>query len=138
MRRWIYLLKFAAGTPQRSLSQVRVPRVLLPYFTLSDLRLFQSGGPNFLIYVPQEQGGPVIAPGTGILLVASYDSQDYGGDIRTRLHMGHFFSSSQVKATLRLTVSQSVIRGVESHMGLMTRYLLPFDSYRLVFVGRPL
>jgi hypothetical protein len=49
---------------------------------------------------------------------------------------------SKVKVTLRLTVSQSVSQsvslGVESHLGLMTRYLLLFDSYGLVFVGRPL
>jgi hypothetical protein len=40
----------------------------------------------------------------------------------------------KVKVTLRLTVSQSVSLGV----GLMTRYFLLFDSYGLVFVGRPL
>jgi hypothetical protein len=45
---------------------------------------------------------------------------------------------AKVKATLRLTVSQSVSLGVESHLGLMTRYLLLFDSYCLVFLGRPL
>jgi hypothetical protein len=28
--------------------------------------------------------------------------------------------------------------GHEPHVGLMTRYLLLFDSYGLVFVGRPL
>jgi hypothetical protein len=39
---------------------------------------------------------------------------------------------------MRLTVSQSVSLGVESHLGLMTRYLLLFDSYGLVYVGRPL
>jgi hypothetical protein len=41
----------------------------------------------------------------------------------------------KVKVTLRLTVSQSVSLGVEPHVGLMTRYLLLFDSYSLVFVG---
>jgi hypothetical protein len=41
--------------------------------------------------------------------------------------------ASQVKVTLRLTVSQSVTLGVEPHLGLMTRYLLLFDSYGLVF-----
>jgi hypothetical protein len=40
--------------------------------------------------------------------------------------------------TLRLTISQSVSLGVEPHLGIMTRYLLLFDSYRLVFVGQPL
>jgi hypothetical protein len=42
----------------------------------------------------------------------------------------------QVKVTLRLTVSQSASFGVEPHLGLMNRYLLPFDSYGIVFVGR--
>jgi hypothetical protein len=42
------------------------------------------------------------------------------------------------KVTLRLTVSHSVSLGVEPHLGLMTRYLLLFDSYGLVFVGHPL
>jgi hypothetical protein len=44
----------------------------------------------------------------------------------------------KVKATLRLTVGHSVSLGVEPHLGLMTRYLLLFDSYALVSVGRPL
>jgi hypothetical protein len=39
---------------------------------------------------------------------------------------------------MRLTVSQTVSLGVEPHLGLMTRYLLLFDSYSLVIVGRPL
>jgi hypothetical protein len=49
-------------------------------------------------------------------------------------------SSSQVKVTLRLTVSQSVSLGIEPHLGPMTRYLRVFlsDSYVLVSVGRPL
>jgi hypothetical protein len=48
------------------------------------------------------------------------------------------WSSFKFKVTLRLTVSQSVSLGVEPQMGLMTRYLLLFDSYGLIFVGRPL
>jgi hypothetical protein len=44
----------------------------------------------------------------------------------------------KVKVTLRLMVGQSVSLGVEPHLGLMTRYILLFDSYGLVFVGRPL
>jgi hypothetical protein len=44
----------------------------------------------------------------------------------------------KVKVTLWLTVSQSVSLGVKPHLGLMTRYLLLFDSCSLVFVGLPL
>jgi hypothetical protein len=43
----------------------------------------QPGGPGPCIYIPQEQGGPVIPSG-----VSSYNSQGYGGGIRTRLHAG--------------------------------------------------
>jgi hypothetical protein len=53
------------GPRQRSHSQLRIPRDSLPHFTVSDSRLPQSGGPGSRIYVPQEQGGPVIAPSTG-------------------------------------------------------------------------
>jgi hypothetical protein len=42
-------------------------------------------------------------------------------------------SQVKVKVALQLIVSQSVSLGVEPHLGLMTRYLLLFDSYGLVF-----
>jgi hypothetical protein len=48
----------------------------------------QLGGPGPRIYIPQEQGGPFIPPGTGFPFVASYDSQCYGSGILTRLHTG--------------------------------------------------
>jgi hypothetical protein len=47
---------------QRSHSQVRVPRDSWPYFPVSYLRLLQPGGPRPRIYIPQEQGDPVIPP----------------------------------------------------------------------------
>jgi hypothetical protein len=55
----------AAGLRQRSHCRVRVPRDSWPYFTVSDSRLLQPGGPGPRIYIPQKQGGPVIPPGTG-------------------------------------------------------------------------
>jgi hypothetical protein len=55
----------AAGPRQRSHSRVRVRRDSLPYFTVSDSRLPQLGGPGPRVYIPQEQGGPVIPTGTG-------------------------------------------------------------------------
>jgi hypothetical protein len=48
----------------------------------------QPGGPGPRIYIPQEQGDPVIPPGTGFPFVASNDSQGNGGGILTRLHTG--------------------------------------------------
>jgi hypothetical protein len=59
-------------------------------------------------------------------------------DGRGRQTNGQTLVKVKVKVTLRLTVSQSVSLGVEPHLGLMTRYLLLFDSYGLVFVRRPL
>jgi hypothetical protein len=48
----------------------------------------------------------------------------------------------KVEVTLRLTVGQSVSQSVsfpvERYLGLMTRYLLLFDSYCLLTIGRPL
>jgi hypothetical protein len=35
------------------------------HILLSHIRLPQPGGPRPLIYIPQDQGGPVIDPGTG-------------------------------------------------------------------------
>jgi hypothetical protein len=83
----------AAGPRQCSHSWVQVPQDSWPYFNVSDSRLPQPGGPGPHIYIPQEQGGPVIPPGTGFLFFASYDSQGYGGGIRTRLHAGKFLES---------------------------------------------
>jgi hypothetical protein len=99
----------AAGPRQRSHSQILVLRDPWSYFTVSDSRLPQPGGPGPRIYIIQEQHGPVIHPG-----------------------------KVKVKVTMRLTVSQAVSLGVEPHLELITRYLLLFDSYCLVIVGRPL
>jgi hypothetical protein len=54
-----------AGPRQCSYFQIRIPRDSWPHFTVSDSRLPQSGGPGPHIYIPQEQGGPVLPPGPG-------------------------------------------------------------------------
>jgi hypothetical protein len=54
------------GPRQRSHSEILVSLNSCPYFTVSDSRLPQPGGPGPHIYIPQEQGGPVIPPGTGL------------------------------------------------------------------------
>jgi hypothetical protein len=55
----------AAGLHQRSHSRIQVSRISRPYFSVSDSRLLHPGRPSHCIYIPQEQGGPVIPPGTG-------------------------------------------------------------------------
>jgi hypothetical protein len=51
----------AAGSRQRCHSQVN--------FTVSDSRFPQSGGPGPCIYIPQEQGDPVITQALGSFLL---------------------------------------------------------------------
>jgi hypothetical protein len=84
----------AAGSRQRSHS-----RDSWPNYTVSDSRLPQPGGPGPRIYIPPEWGGPVIPQALGSFFMASYDSQGYGGGIRTRLqfvpHRKHVTSPLQ-------------------------------------------
>jgi hypothetical protein len=54
----------AAGPRQHSHSQVRVPRYSWPHFTFSNSSFPQPGGLDARIYTLQEQGGPIIPPGT--------------------------------------------------------------------------
>jgi hypothetical protein len=51
---------FTAVPRQRSHSRVRVPPGSWPYFAVSHSRLIHPGRPGPRIYIPQEQGGPVI------------------------------------------------------------------------------
>jgi hypothetical protein len=64
-REWVWRLILLLGPRQRSRSWVRIPRDSWPYFTASDLRLHQPGGPGPRIYIPQEESRPVVPPGTG-------------------------------------------------------------------------
>jgi hypothetical protein len=54
----------AAG-PRQCSPRDRVPRDSWLYFTVSDSRLSTPGGIGPRIYIPQEEGGPVISPGIG-------------------------------------------------------------------------
>jgi hypothetical protein len=60
------------------------------HILLSPMRLPQPGGPGSRIYIPQEQGVPVIPPGTGFPFLSPLTTRrDYGGGILTRLHTGY-------------------------------------------------
>jgi hypothetical protein len=48
-----------------------------------------------------------------------------------------FLTSNKSQSHIAID-GQSVSLGVEPHLGLMSRYLLHFDNYGLVFVGRSL
>jgi hypothetical protein len=66
------------------------------------------------------------------------DNSEHSNSLNVVLKRNSKLSYLKAKVILRLTVSQSASLGVEQHLVLMTRYLLLFDSYRIVFVGRPL
>jgi hypothetical protein len=71
----------AAGTRQRSHSQVRVPRDSWPDFTVSDSRLSKPAGPGPRIYIPRDRVAQLYPQELGSLFLASYYSQGYGGGI---------------------------------------------------------
>jgi hypothetical protein len=81
----------AAGLRQHNHSWVWVLLDSWLYFAFLDSRLPPPGRPGPPIYIRQEQCDSIIPPGTGFPLVASYDSQGYGGSIWTCLHMGFSF-----------------------------------------------
>jgi hypothetical protein len=72
-----------AGPRQRCHSRVQFPRDSLLHVTLSDSRLPQPGDPGPRIYIHQAHGGPVILPALGSHFGVFYDSQGYGGVIRS-------------------------------------------------------
>jgi hypothetical protein len=75
----------------------------------SHLRLRQHGGPGSRIYIPQEQGGPVIPPGTEFpFLSPLMTRRDYGGGI-----LSHY----EAEVTVRPTISWPVCLGVRRPSG---------------------
>jgi hypothetical protein len=108
----------AAGLRQRKYSRVRVPWDSWPQITVSDSRLSQPGGPGPRTYIPQEQGGPVVSPGTGfpfhrLLRLAA---------LRWR-YSNRPPHKVKVRVTLRLAVyRKSVCLGVKPHETHDQRY----------------
>jgi hypothetical protein len=56
--------KIVIGLRQRSHSRIWVLRDSYPYYTVSDSRLYQRGGPGPSINIPKEEGDPVTPPDT--------------------------------------------------------------------------
>jgi hypothetical protein len=61
----------AAEASQHSHSLFRIQQVSWPYFTVWDLKLSQPGVSGPRIYIPKEQVGLVIPPGTGCRLLST-------------------------------------------------------------------
>jgi hypothetical protein len=63
----LFLLGFASVVPLGSESRGTQDHILLSQF----LRLPKPGGQGRRIYIPQEQGGQIITPGTGFLITVT-------------------------------------------------------------------
>jgi hypothetical protein len=76
-----------------------------------DPRLCRPGLVGLHIYIPQQQGGPLILQGNAF---PSYDSHGYGKGIR--------ITKVKVEVTLRPTASRPVRLGAGPSMGPITRF----------------
>jgi hypothetical protein len=119
----------AAGRRQRSYSWIRVPRDSRPHFTVSDSRLPQPGGPGPHIYVPQEQGGPVIPLGSG-----------FPFRLLLRLAGLRWRHSNppplvKVKLVLRSTVSRPVCLGLKHPSGAYDQIFIIVRQLRVCLYG---
>jgi hypothetical protein len=80
------------------------------HILLSQLRLPQPGGPGLRIYIPQEQGGPVIPPGTGL-------------PFRHLLRLARL-RRRYVRGSLYLTHADSSILTLVGFMALRTKFVI--------------
>jgi hypothetical protein len=92
--------------PEQSLLG-RSPAELTAIFYCLIWRLPQPGGSGSRIYIPQEQGGPVIPRALGSLFIASYDSQGlrckYSNPPPHGSHWNWFISNTQQKNFIPLS-----------------------------------
>jgi hypothetical protein len=93
----------------------------------------------FLVSNPVGTHGQIFIPSKVVNVFGNGVTSSTRGGVGLSEYAARLLHSKvKVKVTLRPTVSQSVSLGVEAHLGLMTRYLLLFDNYGPVFVGRSL
>jgi hypothetical protein len=127
-----------AGPHQRSNSRVRVPWDSWPYFTVSNSRLPQLRGSGPRIYNPQELGGPVIPPGTGLLSSPSTTRRATLKAFEPASTRGRLVLQVKSKSKLcydQRSVGQSLFV-LSTNLGLTTRFLLLSVSCVIVDEGR--
>jgi hypothetical protein len=107
----------AAGPRQRSYSRVRVPRDSRLYFSLRFETPHNLEGQVPVFISPRNRVAQLYPQALSSLLVASYNSQSYGGGIRTRL-------SLSFSLMLRPTVSRPACLGIKH----------PFGTYDQIFI----
>jgi hypothetical protein len=73
------------------------------------------------------------------LFVASYDSQGYGGSIRTRLHTGFLIKLTKLSLSLTLppTVSRAVCLGIKHPSGAYDQIFIIVWQLQVCWFGAP-
>jgi hypothetical protein len=132
-------LTVAAGPRQRSHSQVRVPRDSWPYLNVQIRDPHNLDGQVSVFISPKNRVARLYPRALCSRFVASYDSQGYGGDIRTTPHKGvcrlstnssgHYTSARTAYKTLLIVVVQSF---QWEHVCLRSRYLATALVYLLI------
>jgi hypothetical protein len=102
---------------------------------LSHLRLPQPGRPGSRIYIPQEQGGPVIPPGTGLVpllkLKFIYDRQSVGQSVMVSGTCDQFFFLFEIsfrQLCVSYFVAPSLTRGWVCNLLYNCFWALPEQS----------
>jgi hypothetical protein len=115
-----------------------------PYLTVSDSWLHQPRAPGPRIYIPQEQGGRVIPPGSGFpfhrllrlarATVEVFEPASTRGNLAGQLILLSWLRSQSQShiATDGQSISKPWCR---AHLGLMSRYVLLLTVTVLVFWG---
>jgi hypothetical protein len=110
-------------------------RITHDHILLSHMRLLQLEGQGPSIYIPLEQGVPVIPPGTGFpfcrLLRLTGLQWSYSNPLP---HRGHV-SKAESKVMLWLTVSQSTCLGSEPTLGLWPDIISHLKVYVAKFLS---
>jgi hypothetical protein len=106
----------------------------MTYFTVTNSRLPQPGGPGPLIYIPQEQGGPVIPPATVFPFrrLLRFTRLPWRYSTPPPLGIDWLLSLSLV---LRPTVSRSVCLGVKHPSGAYDQIFITVRHLRVCWCG---